>query len=232
MMRPRILLPATWVLLVLASGCENPPGYPKPGTEVLRPEDQLSFSVLYKQNCAACHGEDGQYGASFDLANPVYQALVDDQSLKKWISSGMPGTQMPAWAISDGGPLTDQQIDVLVRGMRFTWSRPNALGPTTPPPYLQAEKGDALRGQQRFITYCTSCHEASKQQVTSPDYVALVSDQALRSIILAGRPDIGHPDWRNDRPGTPLGPQDVTDIVTYLGTLRSPTPGQPYPQHP
>jgi mono/diheme cytochrome c family protein len=118
----------------LASGCENPPGYPKPGTEVLRPEDQLSFSVLYKQNCAACHGEDGQYGASFDLANPVYQALVDDQSLKKWISSGMPGTQMPAWAISDGGPLTDQQIDVLVRGMRFTWSRPNALGPTTPPP--------------------------------------------------------------------------------------------------
>jgi len=53
----------------------------------------------------------------------------------------------------------------------------------------------------------------------------LVSDQALRSIVVAGRPDIGHPDWRNDKPGSPLSAQNVTDIVTYLGSLRSLTPG-------
>src|ERR1700730_5817488 len=128
MMRLQSVLSATCMFALLLSGCGTLPGHPKPEAEVLRPEDQLSFSVLYKQNCAACHGESGQNGASIDLKNPVYQALVDDQSLKKWISGGMPGTQMPAWAISDGGSLTDRQIDVLVRGMRGSWSRQNALG--------------------------------------------------------------------------------------------------------
>ena len=232
MMRLQSVLSATCMFALLLSGCGNLPGHPKPEAEVLRPEDQLSFSVLYKQNCAACHGEGGQNGASIDLANPVYQALVDDQSMKKWISGGMPGTQMPAWAISDGGPLTDRQIDVVVRGMRGSWSRQNALGGESPPPYLQGEKGDASRGQQDYDTYCLSCHQRSTQQVSSPDYLALVSNQALRTIIIVGRPDIDHPDWRQDKPGTPLSSQDVTDIVTYLETLRSPTPGQPYPQHP
>ena len=231
MMRLQSLLLATGMFAVVLSGCGKPPGYPKPETQVLRPEDQLSFSVLYKQNCAACHGEGGQNGPSIDLANPVYQALVDDQSLNKWISGGMPGTQMPAWAMAKGGPLTDRQIDVLVRGMRGSWSRQNVLGGESAPPYLQGGKGNASLGQQDYNTYCISCHQRSTQQVASPDYLALVSDQALRTIIVAGRPDLGHPDWRQDKPGTPLSSQDVTDIVTYLETLRSPTPGQPYPQH-
>jgi len=167
-----------------------------------------------------------------DLANPEYQSLVDDESLKKWISKGMPGTQMVAFAISSGGALTDEQINVLVRGMRQKWSHPGVLSYASLPSYTQDGSGDVARGRQSYETYCASCHKASKQQVTSPDYLALVSDQALRSIIIAGRPDIGNPDWRNDKPGTPLSDRDVTDIVTFLASLRSPTPGQPYPQHP
>ena len=232
MMRLQASLSATCLLLLSLSGCGDPPGYPKPESEVLRPEDQLNFSTLYRQNCAACHGANGENGAAIDLANPEYQALVDDQSLRKWISSGMPGTQMPAWALSNGGPLTDRQIDVMVLGMRENWSRPNVFGNVTPPAYAQSDPGNAGRGKQRYGTFCVSCHSASRQQITSADYLALVSDQALRSIIVAGRPDIHQPDWRGNSPGTPLSPQDVADIVTYLGTLRTSTPGQPYTQHP
>jgi cytochrome c oxidase cbb3-type subunit 3 len=231
MMRFPILVAAASALAVLLSGCSSAPGYPMPSAEVLRPQDQLSFNTLFKQNCAACHGADGRNGAAIDLSNPEYQALVDDQSMKAWISGGMPGTQMPAFAISSGGTLTDQQIDAIVRGMRKEWSQPGTLGGVNPPPYAQVEAGDAHRGEQEYNTYCASCHQASKQQVTSPDYLALVGDQALRSIVIAGRPDIGHPDWRNDKPGSPLSAQNVTDIVTYLGSLRSLTPGQPYSQH-
>src|ERR1700758_1516964 len=104
---------AACVLSRMVSGC-NAPGYPKPSAEVLRPQDQLNFNALYNQNCAACHGADGQNGAATDLANPEYQSIVDDRSLKKWISGGMPGTQMPAFAISAGGTLTEQQVDVIV----------------------------------------------------------------------------------------------------------------------
>ena len=222
---------AACLLLLSLSGCGDAPGAPKPESEVLRPEDQLNFGFLYKQNCAACHGATGQNGAAIDLANPEYQALVDDESLKKWISNGMPGTQMPAWALSDGGPLTDRQIDVIIRGMRYSWRQSDVFGGLTPPAYLQTGMGNAILGKQGYEGHCLSCHSASRQQVTSPDYLVLISDQALRSIIIAGRPDIHHPDWRNDSPGTPLSAEDVTDIVAYLASLRTPTPGQPYPQH-
>ena len=232
MTRIQMLLSGSFALTVMLSGCDNSPGYPRPEADLLRPENQLNFSALYKQNCAACHGVEGKDGAAIDLSNPEYQALADDQSLRKWISGGMSGTQMPAFAISAGGSLTDEQINVILRGMRQHWSQPGVFSQAHMPAYTQDGSGDVSRGRQSYEIYCASCHKVSKQQVTSPDYLALVSDQALRSIIIAGRPDIGHPDWRNDNPGTPLNDRDVTDIVAFLESLRSPTPGQPYPQHP
>jgi mono/diheme cytochrome c family protein len=234
------LKPISWslaagALALLLSGCDGSPGRPRPGTEIPRPENRLDFASLFKTNCAGCHGENGKNGAAIDLANPEYQSLVDDQSLKKWIRTGMPGTEMPAFG--KGGLLTGEQIDVLVAGMRKNWSqsavsntrnaeRPENLGR---PGYLQTQTGDAARGQQLYATACSSCHRPSSQQITNSAYLALVSDQTLRSIMIAGRPDIGHPGWRMGGASSPLSEQNVTDIVAYLGSLRSATPGQPYP---
>jgi hypothetical protein len=81
MIRSAMFFSTACVLILIVSGCNNAPGYPKPSAEVLRPQDQLNFNTLYNQNCAACHGADGQNGAATDLANPEYQSIVDDQSL-------------------------------------------------------------------------------------------------------------------------------------------------------
>src|SRR5690348_3020819 len=105
------------VLLLAIAGCSRYPGEPKPGVEVPRPEEVSSFNTLYSQNCAGCHGDQGRNGVSFDLANPVYLAWADDASLKNVIANGTPGTQMPAFAKSAGGFLTDAQVDALVHGM-------------------------------------------------------------------------------------------------------------------
>ncbi len=51
-------------------------------------------------------------------------------------------------------------------------------------------------------------------------YLALVSDQALRTLIIAGRPDLGHPDWRSYVPGRPLSAQQVSDLVAWLAAKR------------
>ncbi len=207
----------------LAAGCAHAPGYPP--NPVSRPTEVTDFATLYSENCAACHGANGQSGPAIDLANPEYQALVDDATLRKWISGGMPGSEMAAFAQSAGGMLTGAQVNTLIAGMRKQWSQPNAFGGATPPPYAQAQAGDAHRGELAYQARCVSCHEPSRQQIASPVYLALVADQALRSIIIAGRPDIGQPDWRHDGPGgkaaTPLSAQEVDDIVTYLDSLRN-----------
>lgn len=212
---------------VLLGGCSRAPGYPP--NPILRPAAVTDFTSLYSENCAACHGANGQNGPSIDLANSEYQALVDDATLRKWISGGMPGTEMPAFAQSQGGMLTDAQVNSLITGMRKQWSRPNALGGATPPPYAQANAGDPNRGEAGYQAHCAMCHAATReqgsQQVTSPTYLALIGDQALRTIIIAGRPDIGQPDWRHDGPvgsaAVPLSAQNVDDIVAYLGSLRN-----------
>ncbi len=59
-------------------------------------------------------------------------------------------------------------------------------------------------------------------------FLGLVSDQALRTTVIAGRPDIGHPDWRGDASGAPLTDAQVTDVVAWLASMRPANPGSPY----
>ncbi len=222
-------------LAALTAGCEHAPGYP--GSPIVRPHEVADFDTLYDENCAACHGAKGENGPAIDLANPEYQALVDDATLRKWISGGMPGAEMPAFAQSAGGMLTDAQVSALITGMRTRWSRPSGFSGPTPPPYAQTQTGDAPAGEETYQARCSACHAPSQQQITSPDYLALVSDQALRSMIIAGRPDIGQPDWSHFGPGgkaaTPLTAQEIDNIVAYLASLRNPTQATNYaPQQP
>lgn len=225
-MRNALAISAT-ALAVFLAGCGVRRGV---APVAPRPEDVLDFATLYSQNCAACHGENGSNGAATNLANPQYQALVDDASLRKWISAGMPGTQMPAFAQSNGGTLTDAQINAIIAGMRKQWSRPNVFAGVQPPPYAQDKAGDPHRGQQVFEQRCAICHKPVRGQITDPVFLALTSDQSLRTVIIAGNPVIGHPDWRHDSAGgraaAPLSAQDVDDIVTYLASLRNPAPAQ------
>lgn len=219
---------AGFALLLLMMGCQEMPGTPKPGPEVPNPASVTDFATLYKQNCAGCHGDHGRNGASLDLANPVYQAWVDDATLRNIIANGEPGTQMPAFAKSAGGFLTDAQVDALVNGMRGNW-RTKAPG-GNPPPYTSALKGDSVRGQRIYQAACARCHQQSSQSIVDPTYLALINDQTLRTHIVAGRPDIGQPDWEGDIPGHALTDQEVSDIVAWLAAQRSQTPGQPYSQ--
>lgn len=202
-----------------------------PGSESqaeLRPSEVLDFNSLYGKNCAACHGADGANGPATNLANPEYEALVDDASLRKWIGAGVPGSQMPAFGQASGGMLTGAQVDAIIAGMRKRWSRAGVLEGTQPPPYLQTQLGDAGRGAQTYKARCAICHKQTREEITSTDYLRLVSGQALRTAIIAGSPDIDQPDWRHDsadgKPAAPLSDQDINDIIAYLDGLRSAEP--------
>jgi cytochrome c oxidase cbb3-type subunit 3 len=226
-------------LLLLAFacfGCTNSPGRPAADAVPIDPEDISNFDFLYAHNCAGCHGPYGKGGASLALADPVYLAIADDSVLRTVTANGVAGTLMPAFAKSAGGMLTDQQIEVIVRGIREHWSKPDALRGENVPPYSAPNPGDVSRGSAVFSAYCTSCHgpegrgSPKASSIVDGSYLALVSNQGLRTIVIVGRPDLGAPDWRGDVPGKPLSSQDVSDVVAWLASQRAKYPGRPY-QH-
>jgi mono/diheme cytochrome c family protein len=200
----------------------------------LAPTDVVDFGALYADNCAACHGANGRAGAAIALANPVYLAIVDERSLRTTIADGVRGTSMPAFAQRAGGMLTDKQIDALVSGIRASWSRPEALAGANPPSYAATSTGDIHRGAAVYQTFCQSCHGADGQggpkgsAITNDSFLALTSDQGLRTAVIVGRPELGAPDWRGNVADRPMANQDITDVVSWLASRRVAAPGQPY----
>jgi cytochrome c oxidase cbb3-type subunit 3 len=216
------------------SGCGTPHGQPLKGSETLAPNDVLDFATLYSQNCAGCHGAEGRGGAAIALANPVYLAIADEVALRTVVFSGVHGTSMPAFADSAGGMLTDKQIDVIANGIRSRWSQRGILDAANPPSHAANSTGDAVRGEVVYKTFCASCHGqggrggAKGSSITDNSFLALVSDQGLRTIVITGRPELGAPDWRGNVPGKPMSDQEVTDVVAWLAAQRVKNPGQPY----
>ena len=236
------LFPFSTLGVILLSACGAPHGQPGGKAEMLAPNEVVEFATLYSANCAGCHGENGRGGAAIALADPVYLALADDRAIRNVIANGVRGTAMPAFAESAGGMLTNKQIDVITQQIRARWSRPGILDGAQPPAYAAKSAGDPQRGQAAYKTYCESCHGADGRggpkgsAITNDSFLALVSDQGLRTIVIAGRPELRAPDWRGNVRGKPMSDQEVTDIVAWLASRRVEAPGQPfsaanYPQH-
>jgi mono/diheme cytochrome c family protein len=224
------------VILVAMSlaACGTPHGQPQQGSETLAPNEVLNFGTLYAENCAGCHGTEGRGSAAIGLANPVYLAIADDATIRRVVASGVQRTAMPAFAESAGGMLTDKQIDVITNGIRSNWSRRGILDAASPPSYAAKAAGDPKQGEAAYKTYCESCHGAGGRggpkgsSITDGSFLGLISDQGLRTIVIAGRPEFGAPDWRGNVPGKPMSEQEVTDVVAWLASQRAKNPGQPY----
>lgn len=229
-----ILAAVVTVAVAACNGCNNSPGRPKSDSEIIPPSQVMEFSLLYSQNCAGCHGASGKGGAAIALANPVFLAIADDSVIRRTTANGVPGTSMPAFAQSAGAMLTDKQIDALVSGIR-SWAKFDILNNVTPPPYSSQTPGDPQRGAEAYRTYCSSCHGvdgrggSKASSIVDGAYLALVSDQELRTIVIAGRPELGAPDWRGDVEGQPMSAEEISDVVAWLSSHRPQFPGQPYP---
>jgi cytochrome c oxidase cbb3-type subunit III len=229
-----MLLPLCASVVLVCAGCSGLPGRPGPNSEVIAPDQILEFNILYAQNCAGCHGAGGSGGASNSLRDPVLLVIADDSTIRNATSNGVRGTPMPAFAQSAGGMLADKQIDSLVRGIR-SWAPSSDLRGANPPPFAAKTAGNAQHGADVYQTFCSGCHgpngtgDDKASSIVDPSYLALVSDQYLRTEVIAGRPELGAPDWRGNLPGKPMSDQEVTDVVAWLAARRAVIPGQPYP---
>ena len=237
---------AAWVGAAIAAiamaGCDAMPGRPKLAEREVLPTQVTSFTALYGRHCAGCHGADGRLGAARPLNDPLYLALVPTDRLRTIIAQGVQRGMAHAFAEGAGGPLTDGQIDGLVRDMLARWGRPGEFADLRLPPYSGADAtrsgsgpGSPQRGMAVYAGACAGCHGSEGKggpkggPVVDPAYLALVSDQALRTAVIAGRPDLGMPDWRGDGAGRPLTPQQISDVVAWLAAQRRSPARRPAP---
>ena len=80
----------------------------------------------------------GQERSGDGIVDPVYLAIVDDDTLRATISKGRTGTAMSAFAQKEGGMLTD------AAGRRHHSRHPPALEQAQ---RLERRRGSAVRGE-------------------------------------------------------------------------------------
>lgn len=240
-----------WMLLaVLLTGCDRQ--YPPPPL----PREVVDFTTLYTQNCTGCHGANGRWGAAPPLNDRLFLSIVADDELREVIRKGRAGTMMPGFHTEDGGrilapdpkgpstasatvqagPLTDNQVEALVQGMRKEWGQRDPELAGTYGAILRVKMdGDAQRGQAIFLNTCANCHGENGEGVkdyagalNEPAFLDLISPQEIRRIIFTGRPDLKMPNYKSSEGRNadfkPLSPQDIADAAAFVLAWRKSSP--------
>lgn len=202
----------------------------------------------YVEFCLSCHGPEGNAGEG-RLGVPLNtpQNMSDDpavgpereQIIRTVIERGR-GEIMPAWAISEGGPFNQQQIDDLVNMIRDgAWDLTAELdreahgGAFSTPPPPPTPDPDSDPGEALFGTYCATCHVSNDYPqggVVGPDLTGLGS---MDETEVVGIPVEAQAlsDWLHDpqsiKPGTimpsaeslGLSDEQIDQLVEYLLNL-------------
>lgn len=176
-----------------------------------RSADQvLEFSVLYGQNCAGCHGSDGKLGPAPPLNDPLFRAIVPEEELQNVLTKGRKNALMPAFALENGGSLTESQIQVLVKeikgvpytivkkgesvevvsdagGIRPTWGT-TGTPPSGVPAYreqsISSSGSNREKGAVVFARACAACHGEHGQGIHEEgEIVRTIHDPAFLALV-------------------------------------------------
>lgn len=169
---------------------------------------------LYRDNCATCHGENGEGGVGPALNSRTLLQSSSNEVFFNLTRTGIPGTTMPAWGQVFGGPFTDEQIVQITTFIR-DWEA------TAPELTTVVDVPNPIRGAAIFARACFVCHG---QDGVGTDIAPALNDSArlnrfddawYRNTIIRGRPAKGMPTW-----GTVLSPDQINDVVALLAAWR------------
>ena len=177
-------------------------------------EAEDAGAVLYSENCASCHGEDGEGAVAPALNSKSLLADVSDDQLFGLTRTGVPGTGMPAWSQDFGGPMTDEQVRELVAFIR-SWEP--GLEPIAPSVHLT----DPKLGGELFDSICAVCHGSNGSgtdrapALNDDELLSNFDDGWFKETIIQGRPSKGMPTW-----GTVLSPAQIDNVVALIAAWR------------
>jgi mono/diheme cytochrome c family protein len=197
-------------------------------------QEQLDMGArLYTENCAVCHGPNGEGRVGATL-NKDWPSIRPDLRVRSVISSGVPGSPMPAWSKENGGPLTDDEIEAITLYI-LSWETGGVpdlsptptytpLPPITPVPDVQ---GDPNQGAVLYVENCDICHgpngEGRIGATLDKAWPAIRSDLRIKTTIERGVSGSPMPAWGQAN-GGPLTEQQIDDIVAYIMSWPPPAP--------
>ncbi len=169
---------------------------------------------IFTEQCVSCHGAQGEGGVGTALNNRGLLKNTLDDVFFSVIRSGVPSTEMPAWSVDFGGPLTDEDVKDVVAFIR-------AWEPTAPEIEPVVFVPDETRGALLFSSTCALCHGEDglgtdeAPAINDPARLASLENDWYRATIRNGRPAKGMPTW-----GTVLSPDQVEDLIALIDAWR------------
>ena len=181
-------------------------------------------AMLYREHCAACHGNTGAGGLGVPLAMRDLLAVAEDEYFRRTIRLGRPGRHMPAFS-----HLSTGEVNALVAHLR-SW------GPQQPKP-IRVGAGDVMSGEILYGNLCGMCHGArgegasttgitwswdhrrdvSPPALNNPGFLFAASDAMIKRTLIRGRHGTAMPSFLMPE----LEDEDLDDIVAFVRSFQT-----------
>ena len=181
---------------------------------------------LYSQSCASCHGEFGEGGPNpshagdiiFPISTAEYLQTRDDSTLRSIIAQGQPNYGMSPFGSAFGGPLDDDDIDVIVAYIRSWEDNP----PVELPPEIEISvETVSLDSRQIYDQLCSQCHGSDGEggigpSFEKPQFQATRTDNQLFDAINIGHEATSMISW-----GDILSAEQIQNLVVLIRNFKS-----------
>lgn len=186
-------------------------------------ETMVEGLTLYAENCAACHGGQGEGTTLAPAIDSAELRATDPLEIARVIEYGSPGTLMAGWS----NALDAAQIDSLVTLIN-RWPELQQAGvefPEVPVATLEITPEMIADGQALFNVACKSCHGLDgygtpmAPALNNQTFLSETPDAAIYQIIANGVPETMMPAW-----GGRLDEARINSLVAFLRSLEETAP--------
>lgn len=182
---------------------------------------------LYEEQCAACHGRDGEGGIGLPLNLQSYLTISSVDYLMKTIAYGRPGRLMPPFELT----LTTAQREAIayyVKSWQMGESKEVQEGTV---------RGSEVNGRRLFEGICSQCHgfDGKGQQLpaigkvitgftghsapalNNEGFLRSASDGFIKATLMYGRLGTPMTAFLKGKQGfVEITEEDIDDIVAYI----------------